>query len=77
MSLLSKPVLYSATALSISELRDVDDNDYQLDDSQQTIYDEMQEWLAHEKIVAYTMDDHEYHFKFAQISSAPYVIYGI
>lgn len=77
MSFASKPVLYSATALTISELRTLDLAQYELDETQEKEYEEIQERLSHGQIFSHTSDDTEYHFKLAQIYSAPYVIYGI
>lgn len=41
-----------------------------------TKYDALAHWCQDQAVFAYTADDDFYHFKFRQISSAPYVIYG-
>ena len=72
----SKALYYSASDIKISELRPLQEEMIVMTDTEHKQYDALAHWCQEQQILAYTADDDAYHFKFRQISSAPYVIYG-
>ncbi len=73
---LSKALYYSSSEIKIADLRHLQEEMLVMTDIEQKKYDECTHWCQEQNIFAYTADDDAYHFKFLQISSAPYVIYG-
>lgn len=74
--MLSKALYYSASEIKISELRPIQSDMIVMTEQEYTIYDQFSQWCQDNNIFACTSDDDSYHFKFRQISSAPYVIYA-
>ena len=72
--MISKALLYSSTVLTISELRAIDMNSISLSDQEKKYYDELEDRCEDKGIRAVTSEDAQYHFKFSQIYSSPYVI---
>ena len=74
VSMIMKALLYSSTVLTISELRLLDDDSIILSDQEKRYYDELEDRCKDRGIRAVTSEDVQYHFKFSQIYSSPYVI---
>ncbi len=72
--MIMKALLYSSTVLTISELRLLDDDSIILSDQEKRYYDELEDRCKDRGIRAVTSEDVQYHFKFSQIYSSPYVI---
>ena len=72
----SKAMYYSASDIKISELRPLQQEMIVMTDTVQKKYHEIVQWCQDQSVFASTADDDTYHFKFRQISSSPYVIYG-
>ena len=72
----SKAMYYSASDIKISELRPLQQEMIVMTDTVQKKYPEIVQWCQDQSVFASTADDDAYHFKFRQISSSPYVIYG-
>ena len=72
----SKAMYYSASDIKISELRPLQQEMVVMTDTVQKKYNQIVQWCQDQSVFASTADDDAYHFKFRQISSSPYVIYG-
>ena len=71
-----KSLLYSATDIKIAELRQLDMDFVAISDEQTERYRKLEQRCLDQEFFSFTSDDSEYHFKFRQVSSAPYVMYG-
>lgn len=72
----SKGILYSASDIKISQLKELLSNNITLSDTDQKIYNKALQRCQENNVFVFTWDDNDYHFKFPQIYSAPYVVYG-
>lgn len=72
----SKGILYSANDIKISQLKELLSSDIILSDTDQKIYKKASQRCQDNNVFVYAGDDNNYHFKFPQIYSAPYVMYG-
>lgn len=69
-----KALYYSVVEIGIADLRAIDPLMLTLTDEQKCSYQAVQEWCQNESVFVCTADDDQYHFKFRQVYSAPYVL---
>ena len=74
---ISKALYYSSTTIKISELRPLEPEMIVLQEEQTQEYDRIVQWSQDHHVFSITSDERDYHFKFRQIVSAPYVIYAL
>lgn len=73
----SKWILYSASDIKISQLKELNIEDTLLSDADKNMYEKAQKRCQTHSIFVSTQDDNEHHFKFSLIYSAPYVVYAL
>ncbi len=72
----SKGILYSASDIKISQLKELIVENIPLSDSDQKMYDKASQRCQENNVFVFSWDDNNFHFKIPLIYSAPYVVYG-
>jgi DNA processing protein len=73
----SKWILYSASDIKISQLKELNVEDTLLSDADRNMYEKAQKRCQDHSVFVSTQDDSDHHFKFSLIYSSPYVVYAL